>query len=278
MSIPVPGLTWPFQNMIRNMRLFLPLCAALLAIPATAQSDPDHRPMESPSRNGASIGMSMGDMKVVDDNDPFEPNTFIGSLRMEIHSFKNGEEAKESPMEMQLWNSPDKTLISLNAAKTQGTDLKMLNDLKGKWSYIMMATPNGNKTAMKSHKKKIITSGDDKDKNIQFTVTKETKTIDGHPCKKVISRSEDGIMTAWIAQDIPMTFGDLLRNMRQPGQPDRFEAFDGVKGFPLEMTSESIDGKEKTVTYVKDLHLGPVDENIFSLEGYKLMEIPGMGQ
>ena len=46
----------------------------------------------------------------------------------------------------------------------------------------------------------------------------------------------------------------------------------------MEMTSESIDGKEKSTMYTKDLQLGPVDEHIFSLDGYKMMEIPGMGQ
>ncbi|MBK6410311.1 MAG: hypothetical protein IPF78_11575 [Flavobacteriales bacterium] len=49
-----------------------------------------------------------------------------------------------------------------------------------------------------------------------FTVTKETKTIDGHLCKKVIARNEEGTWTAWVAQDIPTPFADLLRSMRQP--------------------------------------------------------------
>ena len=262
------------------MRLLIPLCAALLAIPATAQSDADQKALESLRQNGASIGSAMGDMKIVDDNDPFEPNTFIGSFRMEIHTFKNGEEDKESPMDMSLWSSSDKTLFSFNSAKTQGTDIKMLNDLKGKWSYIMMATSNGNKTAMKTHKKKVIYTCDEKgkEKDMSFTVTKETKTIDGHLCKKVIARNEEGTWTAWVAQDIPTPFADLLRSMRQPGQPDRFKSWDGLNGFPMEMTSESIDGKEKSTMYTKDLQLGPVDEHIFSLDGYKMMEIPGMGQ
>lgn len=262
------------------MRLLLPLCAALLSISAIAQTEAQQQAIERLQQNRGSMGMGMGDMKVVDDNDPFEPNTFIGSFRMEIHTFKDGEESKDGPMDMHLWNSEDKTLIGFKTAKTEGTDLKMLNDLKGKWSYIMMAPSSGSKTAMKSHKKKFIYTGEDKDKDkhMDFTVTKETKTIDGHPCKKVIARGEDGIITAWVAQDIPTRFSDLLRNMRQPGQPDRFKSFEGLKGFPLEMTSESTDGKEKTVTYVKDLQIGPVDEQIFSLDGYKVIELPSMGQ
>lgn len=224
------------------------------------------------------MGMNMGDIKVVDDNDPFEPNTFIGSFRMEMHSFQDGVETKESPMDIHLWNSSDKTLISFKTAKTEGTDMKMLNDLKGKWSYIMMAPASGNKMAMKSRKKKLIHTGSDTATAMDFTETKETRTIDGHPCKKVIARNADGVMTAWVAQDIPTPLSDLLRNMRQPGQPDRFKSFDGLKGFPMEMTSESTDGKEKLVNYVKDLQVGPVDENIFSLDDYKVMEIPGMGQ
>lgn len=262
------------------MRLLLPLCAALLSIPAISQTEAQQQAIERLQQNRGSMGMGMGmgDMKVVDDNDPFEPNTFIGSFRMEIHTFKNGEESKEGPMDMLVWNSSDKTLLAFKTAKTQGTDLKMLNDLKDKWSYIMMAPSGGNKTAMKSHKKKFIYTGTDTAKVMDFTVTKETKTIDGHPCTKVIARNADGVLTAWVAQDIPTPFSDLLRNMRQPGQPDRFKSFDSLKGFPMEMTSESTDGKEKTVTYLKDLHVGPVDENVFSLDGYKVMELPSMGQ
>ena len=222
----------------------------------------------------------MGNMQVVDDTDPFVPNTFIGSFRMEVHSFKNGEETPESPMDMHFWSSTDKTMTGFTTAKNKGTEMKMMTDLKDKMSYVLMATPDGGKTAMKSPKKKYIYAGgeEDKSKDMDFKVTKETKVIDGHTCNKVVGRNAEGTWTAWVAQDIPMPFADLAKSMGAQGRSGQFQKWDGLKGFPLEMTSESIDGKEKTTIYTKDLLVGPVDESVFSLDGYKIMEIPGMGK
>lgn len=223
---------------------------------------------------------AMGNLQVVDDTDPFVPNTFIGSFRMEVHTYKNGEETMESPMDMRFWSSSDKTMTGFATAKTKGTEMRMMTDLKDKMSYVLMATPDGGKTAMKSPKKKYIYSGaeDDKSKDVDFKATKETKVIDGHTCTKVVGRSADGTWTAWVAQDIQMPFADLARSMGSQGRSGQFRKWDGLKGFPLEMTSESLDGKEKTTIFTKDLLVGPVDESIFSLDGYKIMEIPGMGK
>ncbi|MCB0815349.1 MAG: hypothetical protein KDB87_19570, partial [Flavobacteriales bacterium] len=39
-----------------------------------------------------------GQVSVEENNDPYEPLGFTGSCRMEVHSFKNGQEQKDSPM------------------------------------------------------------------------------------------------------------------------------------------------------------------------------------
>ncbi|HEX2618395.1 MAG TPA: hypothetical protein VHL57_12685, partial [Flavobacteriales bacterium] len=55
-----------------------------------------------------------GGMRMEDDNDPFVPNTFIGSFRMEMHHVKDGVEQKEAT-DLFYWSSADKTL---NQVKT----------------------------------------------------------------------------------------------------------------------------------------------------------------
>lgn len=250
------------------MHTALPLLAAFLALPALAQTGMEQMPA------------ALSNVQFEDDNGPFVPNTFIGSFRMEMHNFKDGQEQPESPVDMHFWSSTDKTLTSFRTDKANGTEMKMMNDLKGKWSYIMMGTPNGQKTAMRSHKKKLVHTGEGGDaaKGINFTETKETKTIDGHACTKVIGRSKDGVWTAWVAKDMPTPFGDLVRNMGQVRQAGAMQQWSGLKGFPLEMEMQDLGGNDKTVIYVKDIKEGPVDERLFSLDGYKMMDVPGIGQ
>ncbi|MBK8614303.1 MAG: hypothetical protein IPN85_12675 [Flavobacteriales bacterium] len=64
---------------------------------------------------GSSKGVS-----VEDDNDPFVPNTFIGSFRMENHLFKNGEEEKDSPTNMRYWSTPERTMTKVEMPDAKG--------------------------------------------------------------------------------------------------------------------------------------------------------------
>lgn len=259
------------------MRFALPLVAALLTLPVAAQSDVQQKVMESLQKNGAAPGSVATDVKVEDDNDPFTPNEFVGSFRMEMHSFVKDVETKESPTNMRFWSSPDMTLMALSPEGAKGADIKMLTDLKGKWSYILMTDDKGNKTAMKSPKKKITFNTDDSEKdNGKFTVTKETKMIEGHLCTKVIGTTEDGTWTGWVAKDLAIQFGDVANSMSRSAMQKKKQDWQGLQGFPLEFESVDKKGKEKMVVYVKDLQIGEVDPSVFSIAGYKVMEIPGM--
>ncbi len=256
------------------MRFLLPIAAALIAIPAAAQSDTHQHP------HGVTTSGNVGQVQVEDDNDPFKPNAFTGSFRMEVHLFKDGAEVQDEPMNMHYWSSPDMTLISMAARNNKGkpgTEMKMLTDLKGKWSYILMTDPKGNKTAMKSRKQKYTfdTAGKDA-KHSDFTVTKETKMIDGHKCTKVIGKTEDGTWTGWVAKDIAVPFADIASTMTHSAiQRDR-QNWNGLSGFPMEYDVTDKDGKKVTEVFVKDLKVGDVDPNIFSIADYKVMEIPGI--
>lgn len=257
------------------MRFALPLIAALLTIPAASQSSIQDKIMESLQKNKDPKGSGVEDVKVEDDNDPFVPNAFVGSFRMEMHQFVKDVESKDSPTNMRYWSSPDMTLIGISPEGTKGTEMKMLTDLKGKWSYILMTDDKGKKTAMKSRKKKItFTAAEDND--TKFTVTNETKVIDGHTCTKVIGTTEDGTWTGWVAKDLAIPFGDIANSMNRSAMQKKKQDWAGIQGFPLEYETVDKNGKDRMVVYVKDLQIGTVDPSVFSISDYKVMEIPGM--
>jgi GLPGLI family protein len=215
-------------------------------------------------------------VKVEDDNDPYKPNAFTGSFRMEMHHYENGAEAKNSPTNMRYWSSEDMTLIQTMMPEGKGRDMKILTDLKGKWMYMLMDDAKGSKTAMKSKKKKVVMNASPEgEKRPEVTVTNETKTIDGHLCTKVISKSSEGTWTGWVAKDLKAPFGDMSRNVRG-GDPAMMRGMDHIDGFPLEF--EYVDAKgKKVVCYMKEVTT-TVDPSVFALDGYNVMEMPGYGQ
>lgn len=254
------------------MRHLLLPALVILAIPGFAQT-------EAPPASTGAPG-SAGRIQVVDDKDPFEPNAFTGSFRMEMHGYKNEVEEANGPVNMHYWSSPEMSLVGMaadNMHNGPGTDLKFLTDHKNKWSYILMTDPKGNKTAMKSPKKKYIVDADEKKKQAaNITVTKETKVIDGYTCTKVIATLEEGTWTGWVTRDIAVPFSDIASTMSRNAMARGSRDWEGLTGFPLEFEMASPDGKKTMHAFVKDLHVGDVDPGVFSITGYKVMEMPGM--
>lgn len=260
------------------MRFLLPFAAALLAVPATAQSNmlqgiqPGH---------SAATSDNVQQVKMVDDNDPFTPNQFEGSFRMEMHSYTNGVEQQDSPVHMRYWSSPGMSLIGISPEGGKGSELKVLTDHEGKWNYMLMADEKGNKTAMKSRKKKLVIEGQEEsgaEAASKFTVTNETRMIEGHLCTKVIADTEDGTWTGWVAPGIAVPFGDIANRMSRSAIQRKQQDWQGLQGFPLEYELVDKNGKDRMVVQVKDLQIGTVDPAIFSIADYKVMEIPGIAR
>ncbi len=130
---------------------------------------------------------------------------------------------------------------------------------------------------MKSRKKKVTMEGTHDPGKVDVTVTSETKVIDGHTCVKVISTSEEGTWTGWVAQDLPTPFEDMLRNVSN-GDPNMTGRMSKLKGFPLEFEWVDADGKSSMHCYMKEVQVGKVDESVFSLDGYEQVEMPGYGR
>jgi len=244
------------------------LCLAatlMLAAPATAQIDMNAMLQQS------------GNVRMVPDTDPYAPNTFVGSFRMEMHIFEKGTESEHSPMDMLIHSSAEKTSME---TRTPGVkeQMRILIDQKEKWQYVLMDDSKGSRMAMKTRKMKVVSTADEQVSAPDVQVTDETKTIDGHLCKKLIAKSDDGTWTGWMAQDIGVPFHSFMRDMQQNGQGTHSGAIAGIHGFPLEYEWLSADGNERVQCHIKDLKLGAVDEKVFSLDGYQVMELPTMGR
>jgi hypothetical protein len=216
-----------------------------------------------------------GGMKIEDDNDPFVPNSFIGSYRTEMHVFEKDVEKKDSPMNLSYYSNAEMMLMKNDMMARDGREMTMLTDLKGKWQYVLMTDEKGKKTAMKSHKKTVVTDKKEaEDKRPEITVTNETKTIDGYACTKVIVKSEDGTWTGWVAKGIKGPFADVARNMELRGGAASLKFDEGVDGFPMEYEWVDTKSSDRIVGYTRNLKVGEVDPSVFSLDGYEVMEMP----
>lgn len=260
---------------MRNL-FYLLLTPAFSALQLHAQVHINKMIQERMAR-GQDTQHGKGDPRIEDDTDPFVPNSFIGSFRMEVHHFQNGIEEKDSPTNMRYWSKEDMTATKMEMPEAKGQDMRMLMDLQNKWQYMLMTDENGSKTAMRSRKKKIVMEEKERPAHAEVTVTSETKMIDGHQCVKVVSKSEEGTWTGWVAEDLPAPFDDMMRNVRT-GDTGMSEHMAGVKGFPLEFEWVDADGKASMHCYMKDVVTGKVDESVFSLDGYEVMEMPGYGR
>jgi len=253
-------------------RTLLSLAAATLLLTGTATAQFDMNAILQ--QQGAGIQM-------VPDTDPFMPNVFIGSFNMEMHIYENGKEQKQSPANVSISSSAEKIAFHTTVPGVK-EQMRMIIDQKEKWQYMLVDDGKGNKMAMKTRKMKVIGTEEEKNTNAaDVQVTDETKTIDGHLCKKLIAKSEDGTWIGWMAQDIEVPFELFMRDMQRGGGNFHDDAITGIHGFPLEYEWTSTDGKERMQSFIRDLKVGKVDEKVFSLDGYQVMELPtmpGMGR
>lgn len=248
------------------LKHFLPFLSAWCMLTASAQVDINTLLQQSGSN-----------VRMVPDTDPYTPNSFVGSFTTEMHFFEGATEAKHSPTNLTIHSSADKLLIQ-SAIPGSTEQMRFLIDQKGKWQYMLMDSGKGGRMAMKAPKMKVV--GDEKEaKNAaDVLVTDETKIIDGHPCKKMIAKTEDGTWTGWLAQDINVPFHSFMRDVQRTGADLHANALTGIHGFPLEYEFVSTDGKERVVCHIRDLKLGAPDEKMFSLDDYQVVELPAMGR
>lgn len=254
------------------MRTLL-LSTLLFTTFATAQTESEKAAMEQYSGQGMPV--------IEKDDSPYVPNTFIGSFIMDITT--NDDKSKEpQTMSMHYASSADMTSMRMVSPEMQDHQMTMMTDQKNKFQYMLMTDKSGNKTAMKTPKMKInLDSFNDKastedSADGEVIVTNETKTIEGHVCTKIITKSKDGTWTGWVARDLEVPFSDIANSMtRSKTNLLNYDA-DKVKGFPMEFEMVDVENNTTIISRTHDLKVGEPPASTFSLDGYEVMELPMM--
>lgn len=199
---------------------------------------------------------------------------FTGSFRMEMHLYKGAKEEKHSPVNMLVWSKPDMVLYE-STMPDQPKHMRMLADLRGNFLYTLMDDGKGGKTAMKMPRPDAsAVAKEDEGEQPTITVTQETKVISGHTCTKVIATAKEGTWTGWVAKDLGNAFEHLAKGMSGPAARQQRHARTDISGFPLEFEWVSVKGDERVVCHIRDLVVGKVDEALFDISAYQVMQMP----
>ncbi|MBK7111166.1 MAG: DUF4412 domain-containing protein [Flavobacteriales bacterium] len=225
-----------------------------------------------------SAGGGAGSVTIEENNDPFEPLGFTGSYKMEVHNYKSGKEDKDSPMFVDLAFTDDKMAIAPHSSSAAKQDMRMIYDLKNKFTYTLTTDENGKRTGMKMKMMKV--NVDEKEGKASSDKTKvvrtdETRTIAGHTCRKYTFSDETGSGEAWIAEDVKFDPSKAMGTMVGGKKVENWQKTP-YSGLVMETTWNDANGKDKMVMYCKDLVVGKVDEAAFSTSGYEIMDMSNM--
>ena len=247
-------------------RLFLPLLALLATVNLPAQS------MEELMKKAMEQQGGQNKVTVEENTDPFTPLTFTGSYQMEVHSFKNGSEEQDSPVNLIMAFTSDGMAMVPNTGATEET--RMVFDLWNKLMYTLITDDQGQRTGIKMKMMKVNVEGTDDGTtdDAKVTRTSETKVIEGRTCRKYTYSDGYGSGEAWIAEDLKW---DMIAVMKQMMGAKGSEAWQksGMDGLMMENTWTSTDGKEKVVMHTRDVVQGKVDEALFSTAGYEIQDM-----
>lgn len=233
----------------------------------------------------ASYGQSFKDMMksatgggskvtIEEDNSPFKPLDFTGSFTWEIHSSKNDVPEKNSPTFLHMGFDAEH-MAWKPEVKDSKEEMHLVFDLKNKVNYTLMTDKKGKRTGIKMKAKRIVVSDVDDDKEAtQVVRTDETRTIEGHTCRKYTFKDNDGHGEAWIAEDIKFNVFEAMGHM-VGARADGWQKAP-YRGMVMESTWHSTDGKEKVVVQVRNLVVGKVDPTLFSTAGYEMQDMTNL--
>ena len=265
--------------------LLLPLTFTFcLSTQAQSLQDIMNKALKQQGEQGQTGGEKQGGdatVTIEENTDAFTPLDFTGSYRMEVHSYTNGKEEKDSPNQVRMSFTSDRMAMSPQV-KDSKEEMRMVFDLRNKLTYTLMTDDKGERTGMKMKMMKVKVDGQEKEGKDLSTVTRtdETKVIEGHTCRKYTYRDEEGAGEAWIAEDLSFDMMAAFRQMVGGTKVDNWQKM-ATSGVVMENTWTSANGKEKVVMYTKDLVVGKVDESAFSTAGYEIMDMtsfPTMGR
>jgi hypothetical protein len=242
------------------------LIAALFALHCTSNAQSLQELMQAAGQQSVTIE---------EDKTPFKPLGFLGSYRWEVHSYTNGIEQKDSPTNVVMaFDDAHMAMIPQANGKEQ---TRMVFDLKNKHTYTLMTDSKGKRSGVKMKGMRVVVrdeGGNTTDDKTHVTRTDETRTIEGHPCRKYTYRNEDGHGEAWIAEDINFNAYEALGHM-VGGRTDSWQKAP-YKGMVLESVWHNKNGRDRVEMYTRDLVVGKVDAALFSITGYEVQDMTAL--
>lgn len=180
----------------------------------------------------------------------------------------------ENAFALRMNDPEEETGMRLIMDTQTGKTTTVTTDKKGKSSAMRMKLPNlGNRA---SNGIEAQAAGD-------YTVerTGERQVIDGYDCEKIVIRSEkeDNTTTAWITQDIDLTWQEMFKAMTGfAGNPNKnMPNFSNLAGETdgITIKAVSVNGKQETIeVHYKNIKLdGDTDLSLLNLDGIEVMDI-----
>ncbi|MDQ3052117.1 MAG: DUF4412 domain-containing protein [Bacteroidota bacterium] len=177
------------------------------------------------------------------------------------------------PMRMKVFVSGMKVAMQPENMGTPGAMTILVDNSAGK-QYVLM-NANGQKMAMAVNLNDVQKSTDIA-KEPKVTLTKETRVIDGYKCTRVITETDDQKTDLWITQDVGMQYADFYKMFNASKGPQgammKIPELKNVKGFPVEIVSTDKKKGETLTLKIQNISKAKVDQKLFSLEGYTLMD------
>jgi hypothetical protein len=197
---------------------------------------------------------------------------FTGSFSITL----TGDKVKE-PVEMNYYVKPSMIAMEMPSMKEKGFVKTIIN--KDAHDITTCMDNKGNKMAMRQ-KMSDKDYGPKSDESVKITKTGETKTIDGYKCEKVIVESDQATSECWMTTDVKVSMQDIMgamasRNAKQY-QQKMPQGYDKLEGVSIETATTNKKSGEKSNVKVHDIKIGKVDDAMFSIEGYQMMEMPPM--
>lgn len=235
---------------------------------------------------GVSGEVENAEVRVVKDNSPYEaiPNEFIGSFQMKMAVSKKGKADKNGPTYVTYAFEQWRTGIMIESPETEADGVVMIVNIKDNTMTTKMSD-EGKLTAvtMKRPRYKTIVESKDEEHEITITPTDDYETINGYRCRKYLMESPDGNGEFWITTELDMDYTTLMQSMNVMAQQKKggistpAANIYGIDGFPMRSSMTTEDGEEITteMQYVKP---GQVDQKVFDLSGYEVMDLSSFGR
>jgi len=191
------------------------------------------------------------------------------SFNMEVTTPKS-----QTPMVMKVSTSASKIAMEPTQMGDKG-NMKFIIDNASNKKFMLMEN-NGQKMAM-SVDPFIADKAAEKIAEPKVVITQEYRTIDGYKCNKVIAQTEETTAELWLTQEAGLSYNDLYKIFNStkgtPGARSALPQVKDMKGFPIEIISKEKSKDGNVVVKIKNISRAKVDPKVFSMDGYKQVDM-----